>query len=57
MKSSYIGIDDAIGREVWADVSESVIRWVTVSEHDDLINTGFIDLDGRILLELDFSDG
>lgn len=56
MSVSYIGIDDEHGREIWADVSDQVIRWVSVAEHDSLIEAAYIDLDGKVLVELEFSD-
>ncbi len=55
-QSSYIGIDDEHGRQCWADVESKVIRWVDVGMHDELIAAGYIDLDGKVLVELEFSD-
>ncbi len=52
----YIGIDDDTGRQVWSDVATSVIQWVTLAEHDALIEIGVIDLDGKVLVNLEFSD-
>ena len=51
MADRYIGIDDREGRQVWADVASSVVQWVSVAEHDELIAIGYIDLDGLILVE------
>ncbi len=53
---NYIGIDDLHGRECWADVAHEVIEWVTVEQHDELIASGFIDLDGKVLVQLELSD-
>ena len=47
----YIGIDDEIGRSIWADVSDDVVRWVSVEEHDELLATNYIDDDGCVLVE------
>lgn len=52
--SSYVGIDDDIGRECWAGCN--VVQWVTVAEHDEMLAVGYIDLDGKILVELESSD-
>lgn len=56
MTTKYVGIDDANGRECWSDVAADVIEWVTVAEHDELIATGFIDMDGKILVEIETED-
>ncbi len=56
MDYRYIAIDDVHGDELWADVADLVVRRVSLSEFDQLVEVGYLDLDGRILLELDFSD-
>ncbi len=54
MSVKYIGIDDAVGYECWADVN--VVKWVTIAEHDELLAAGYIDLDGMVLVETEYVD-
>lgn len=55
MDTKYVELQND-GSYLWDDVRHSVVQSVSVQEFDDLVAAGYIDLDGRILVELDCSD-
>ena len=56
MQDKYIAIDDIYGDELWSDVNALVVNRVSLTDFDKLVNTGFIDLDGKILVDFDTND-
>ena len=56
MQDKYIAIDDIYGDELWSDVNALVVNRVSLTDFDNLVNTGFIDLDGKILVDFDTND-
>lgn len=50
----YIEIED--GSELWDNVRSQVVKSVTVEEFDLLVDSGVIDLDGKLLVNLESLD-